>query len=163
MPPQPTTPSRGGPTAFLHSLSSRLNIHAALAGEEEHLLNSIWILLMFLEAFIVVVVTIRSVYRTIRMRVGRSKKVISSRPGTGYSARSGTSYSRRASGGERGLGGWESEKDYVLGEKDWILDGVSEFSLSEKDYYGGNGRFYGSGNRGEKGQWNRTGGYPVTP
>ncbi|KAK3994514.1 hypothetical protein QBC44DRAFT_379257 [Cladorrhinum sp. PSN332] len=166
MPPQPTAPL--GPSAFIRSLSARLNIHAALAGDEEHLLNSIWILLMLLEALLVILFALRSLYRSVRFRFflrRRQKRVISSRPGTGYSSiASGGGGGRRPSTGYRKVSGasltsaWDDEHEkkefYVLGEKDWMVDGQLE-------YYGGGDQKRYDGNAREQQQWH--GRYPMTP
>ncbi|KAK4230152.1 hypothetical protein QBC38DRAFT_452559 [Podospora fimiseda] len=152
MPPSPTplpkinTPH---PSTFFSSLNSRLNINAALAGDEEHLLNSIWILLMLVEAFIIVAVTIRTVWRSIRYRFFvRGKRVVSSRPG-----------SRQSWGGRKvsGLSSVEEEEEeeergWALGEKEWVLSREGEF---ERGGWGGYGRWEGT--------QGRNGGWPVTP
>lgn len=148
MPPQPS-PSHPptittATTNFITSLTARLNIHAALAGEEDHLLNSIWIVLMLLEALIVVIVALRSLFRVTVLRL---RSLSSSRRRSGAAAASAAA----AAAGKRqtSSGGPEKRRrqvssgsqresslglKFALGEKDWIVDGGGEYHDYEHEH-----------------------------
>ncbi|KAK4194893.1 hypothetical protein QBC40DRAFT_301672 [Triangularia verruculosa] len=70
---------------LLVSLQKRFNPRAALAGDEDHLLNGIWFFLLSLEALIVLGVLFKAVVRGLRWRIRRRKLgMMMSRPGSSY-------------------------------------------------------------------------------
>ncbi|KAK0671981.1 hypothetical protein QBC41DRAFT_334840 [Cercophora samala] len=127
---------------LLASLQKRFNPHAALAGDEDHLLNGIWFFLLLLEALIVLGVLLQAVVRGLRWRIRRRKAMVMSRPGSSYQfegrGRQGwmvpstpsreKGFVRRES--SAGNGGWEQDG--------WWQDGKGHGL--EWDYgYGGGG------------------------
>ncbi|KAK0744279.1 hypothetical protein B0T21DRAFT_428533 [Apiosordaria backusii] len=75
---------------LLTSLQKRFNPHAALAGDEDHLLNGIWFFLLLLEAMIVLGVLFKAVVRGLKWRINRRRMArgiimgAGSRPGSSY-------------------------------------------------------------------------------
>ncbi|KAK4172072.1 hypothetical protein QBC36DRAFT_382080 [Triangularia setosa] len=69
---------------LLASLQKRFNPRAALAGDEDHVLNGIWFFLLLLEALIVLGVLFKALVRGLRWRIKRRKAMVMSRPGSSY-------------------------------------------------------------------------------
>ncbi|KAK4182820.1 hypothetical protein QBC35DRAFT_456900 [Podospora australis] len=119
-------------------LSRRFNLSAALAGDENHLLNGIWIILMTLEALLVFVVAMRGIIRALSWRVVKNRQLkLTSRPSSRSSSGNWKEHYRPESArGVRpqSLGEWGGGYSAERGERGMWLQGYPGSGYNGYEY-----------------------------